>query len=192
MRYSAASAAGPCAMPGCAGVGEYKAPRSRDNIRDYQWLCLAHIREFNKQWEFFEAAWIPGEIEAFMQDAVTGHRPTWQRRAKIIHADQIRSAITRRWRMSWAASWAATAAARPVHLASRAGTKERRALATLELIPLPAAHAEGAHYCKPWSSATTRICTPETARMSEEIQADRRGLCVSACALPGGVKNRTP
>lgn len=68
----------PCAIPGCDAPGAHKAPRSRESLREYQWLCLDHVREFNKNWNYF-GDMTAAEIESFMQDAVTGHRPTWER-----------------------------------------------------------------------------------------------------------------
>lgn len=67
-----------CDIDGCAQAGEYKAPKSIDNLRDYQWLCLEHVKEHNKKWNYFDGM-ERDEIEDFMHDAVTGHRPTWKR-----------------------------------------------------------------------------------------------------------------
>lgn len=67
----------PCAVLGCEQRGEHKAPRSPSRPDEYQWLCLEHVREFNKAWNFFEGM-TPVQIEAYIQDAVTGHRPTWK------------------------------------------------------------------------------------------------------------------
>lgn len=44
----------------------------------YLWFCLDHIRERNQQWNYF-AGMDSEEIEAFIRDSVTGHRPTWSR-----------------------------------------------------------------------------------------------------------------
>jgi hypothetical protein len=67
-----------CEATGCDEEGLFKAPKSRQNIHDYQYFCLSHVQEFNKKWNYF--ADMPMEaIEDFMQDAVTGHRPTWKR-----------------------------------------------------------------------------------------------------------------
>ena len=71
-----------CAWEGCAESGVYKAPRSRDNLYDYCWYCLDHVREHNKQWDYFEGM-DAGEIEHFMKEAVTGHRPTWSRESAL-------------------------------------------------------------------------------------------------------------
>lgn len=67
-----------CAITGCPNPGEHKAPRSRHDLREYQWLCTEHIREFNRKWDYFSGM-TQAEIEGFMKDAVTGHRPTWRR-----------------------------------------------------------------------------------------------------------------
>ena len=72
----------PCAVPGCKEAGAYKAPKARDNLHDYTWLCLDHVREHNKQWDFFDGM-ESEEIEQFMKEAVTGHRPTWTRESAL-------------------------------------------------------------------------------------------------------------
>jgi len=71
-----------CQVAGCSEAGIYKAPKSRDELHDYRWLCLDHIREHNKQWDFF-AGFDREQIESFIRDAVTGHRPTWNRENRV-------------------------------------------------------------------------------------------------------------
>lgn len=71
----------PCAIAGCREAGEYKAPKSKDNIGDYEWYCLEHIREVNQKWDFF-AGMNASQIEEFRKEAVTGHRPTWSRETR--------------------------------------------------------------------------------------------------------------
>ncbi len=66
-----------CAWAGCRAPGDFRAPRSRTNIREYQWLCEEHIREFNKKWNYFEGM-TQDEIYEFQKDATLGHRPTWR------------------------------------------------------------------------------------------------------------------
>ncbi len=71
-----------CAVEGCDCDGLYKAPKDKNSINNYRFFCLEHIREHNAKWDFFSG--MEGhEIEAFMRDAVTGHRPTWERGARI-------------------------------------------------------------------------------------------------------------
>lgn len=69
-------------MKGCKEEGVYKAPKSRDNLHEYLFFCLEHIREHNSKWDYFSGM-DADQIEAFMQDAVTGHRPTWQRETTL-------------------------------------------------------------------------------------------------------------
>ncbi|MFM9889969.1 MAG: J domain-containing protein [Rickettsiales bacterium] len=66
-----------CAWAGCAQPGDFRAPRSRSDLRNYQYLCEAHIKEFNKSWNYFEGM-TQDEIYAYQRDATTGHRPTWR------------------------------------------------------------------------------------------------------------------
>jgi len=66
-----------CAMPGCSGAAELRAPRNRYNLEDRQWLCREHLREHNQRWNYF-AGMTNEEIERFCLDAITGHRPTWR------------------------------------------------------------------------------------------------------------------
>lgn len=65
-----------CERPGCMGSGDYKAPKSRGENYDYYWFCLDHVRDYNKSWNYFEGM-SQADIEAYMKEAVTGHRPTW-------------------------------------------------------------------------------------------------------------------
>jgi hypothetical protein len=71
-----------CEAEGCTEQGLYKAPRSRDHLHEYRWLCLDHVREHNKQWDYFDGM-ETAEIEQFMKEAVTGHRPTWSRESAL-------------------------------------------------------------------------------------------------------------
>ena len=42
-----------CEHPGCAEAGEFRAPRSRENLNQYRWFCLEHVREYNSKWDFY-------------------------------------------------------------------------------------------------------------------------------------------
>src|SRR5688500_8019447 len=71
-----------CHVPGCVEPGVYKAPESKDDLNKYRWFCLEHIREHNQRWDYF-AGMDRDEIEGFLKDAVTGHRPTWTRETQV-------------------------------------------------------------------------------------------------------------
>ncbi|MEX1035476.1 MAG: J domain-containing protein [Sneathiella sp.] len=70
-----------CERGGCFEPGEFRAPKARLLDRggpdDYQWLCLAHIREFNKSWNFFDGM-SAEEVLRYKDEDITGHRPTWK------------------------------------------------------------------------------------------------------------------
>lgn len=66
-----------CAWHGCSQHGEFRAPKGRDKLNEYQMLCQEHITQFNKQWDYFSGM-SQVEIEDFQKDAFTGHRPTWR------------------------------------------------------------------------------------------------------------------
>jgi hypothetical protein len=66
-----------CDVPGCREAGDHRAPRSRDNLNDYYWFCLEHVREYNQKWDFYAgmSAW---DIENSQRSAHTWDRPTWR------------------------------------------------------------------------------------------------------------------
>ena len=41
-----------CNHPNCTEEGVYKAPLDYDNLGNYQWFCIEHIKEFNKKWNY--------------------------------------------------------------------------------------------------------------------------------------------
>jgi len=65
-----------CDAPGCALAGEHRAPRSRGDLHSYYWFCLDHVRDYNRQWNYY-AGLSPEEIEREIRAATTWWRPTW-------------------------------------------------------------------------------------------------------------------
>jgi len=63
-------------VPGCPHDGEYRAPKSRDSLRDYFWFCLDHVRSYNAAWDYYKGM-SPGQIEAHMRNDTNWQRPTW-------------------------------------------------------------------------------------------------------------------
>ena len=41
-------------MPGCEAMGEYRAPKSRRDLKDYWWFCLEHVRAYNSTWDYYK------------------------------------------------------------------------------------------------------------------------------------------
>jgi hypothetical protein len=66
----------PCDREGCEGIGSYPAPRARDDLRNYYWFCLEHVREYNRAWNYF-AGMSAEEVETHVREDVVGWRPTW-------------------------------------------------------------------------------------------------------------------
>lgn len=65
-----------CEWPGCLEHGEYKAPKSRDLLREYRWFCMEHIRAYNKRWNYFEGM-SEEEVEADLRRDTVWQRPSW-------------------------------------------------------------------------------------------------------------------
>ncbi len=65
-----------CDHPECEDTGEFRAPKSRSDLRNYLWFCLAHVRKYNRAWNYFQGM-SQDEIEAYQHSSNTWHRPTW-------------------------------------------------------------------------------------------------------------------
>ena len=70
-------AAAPCEWPGCKNKGSHRAPKGRDNSREYWHFCLDHVREYNQSYNFFSGMNAEA-VARYQKDALTGHRPTWK------------------------------------------------------------------------------------------------------------------
>jgi len=64
-----------CEWGNCSEIGKFKAPTEKDNSKNFKWLCENHIKEFNKNWNYFEGM-STVEIENFLKSDLTWHRPT--------------------------------------------------------------------------------------------------------------------
>lgn len=65
-----------CDHPACGQAGEHRAPKSRDQLNDYYFFCLDHVRDYNKAWDFF-AGLSPDEVETYNRKATVWERPSW-------------------------------------------------------------------------------------------------------------------
>ena len=64
-----------CDWNNCNNIGQYRAPIEKDNSKKYRLLCLQHIKEFNKNWNYFENM-NDAEILEFIKSDMTWHKPT--------------------------------------------------------------------------------------------------------------------
>ena len=64
-----------CDWNNCRKIGEYKAPVEKDNSKKYRMLCLEHVKEFNKNWNYFSGM-NDEQIYNFLKSDITWHKPT--------------------------------------------------------------------------------------------------------------------
>lgn len=65
-----------CDFAGCELSGTYRAPKSRERLREYWWFCLDHVRAYNQAWNFY--AGMSDDEFLHTQDAANRwERPTW-------------------------------------------------------------------------------------------------------------------
>ena len=65
-----------CAQQDCKEKASARVPESPDEPNEFLWLCTAHAREHNKNWNFFEGK-TDAQAAALRDQARYGDRPTW-------------------------------------------------------------------------------------------------------------------
>ena len=64
-----------CDYKNCKEISQYKAPIEKDNSKKFRWLCLDHIKEFNRSWDYFKGM-SDQEVFMFLKSDMTWHKPT--------------------------------------------------------------------------------------------------------------------
>ena len=64
-----------CDWNNCFEIGEYKAPLEKDNSKNFRLLCLSHVKEFNKNWNYFSGM-SDEQINDWLKSDVVWHKPT--------------------------------------------------------------------------------------------------------------------
>ena len=64
-----------CDWNNCSEEGLYKAPKERDNSKNFRLLCLNHVKEFNKNWNYFSGM-NDEQIISFLRSDMIWHKPT--------------------------------------------------------------------------------------------------------------------
>ena len=64
-----------CDWNKCDKEGKYKAPVEKDNSKKFRMLCLDHVKEFNKNWNYFSGM-SDDQIYNFIKSDLTWHKPT--------------------------------------------------------------------------------------------------------------------
>ena len=83
-----------CDHPGCQESGEFRAPKSRNQLREYYWFCLDHVREYNKSWNYY-AGLSDLEIERMVRFDTVWNRQTWPMGGWRAHEERLRAALDR-------------------------------------------------------------------------------------------------
>lgn len=66
-----------CDHRGCNAIGAYRAPQSPDNLDNYFWFCLEHVRKYNRGWNYFRDH-SDEELDAQVDADRLWDRPTWR------------------------------------------------------------------------------------------------------------------
>ena len=66
-----------CDATNCNREGLYPAPKSREQLNQYNFFCIDHIRDFNKSWNYFEGL-NEDQFESEIRKATTWDRPSWK------------------------------------------------------------------------------------------------------------------
>ena len=64
-----------CDWNNCFEEGLYKAPKERDNSKNFRLLCLEHVKEFNKNWNYFSGM-DDQQVIDFLKSDMIWHKPT--------------------------------------------------------------------------------------------------------------------
>jgi len=64
-----------CEHSGCLAVGEFRAPKSPQQLREYRWFCLEHVRAYNARWNYC-AGLSPEQIEEVIRFDTIWNRET--------------------------------------------------------------------------------------------------------------------
>ena len=120
----------PCDVPGCRESGAYRAPKGRNQLTDYYWFCLDHVRDYNAAWDYFSGL-SEDEIEAIRRNDTVWQRPSWPLNKPYNGAEaELRDHIRRMFDLNWGAE---ANGGRQQRQAKRAHSEEEQALAILGL-----------------------------------------------------------
>lgn len=115
-----------CDCSGCSKPGDYRAPRSREHLSEYYWFCLDHVREYNRQWDYFSGM-NSAQIEEHIRSATVWERPSWPMGEWAIREQNLRDQVMREFFGEGSAHKEPPPPPMP--------TSEREALNLLELTP---------------------------------------------------------
>lgn len=65
-----------CEWPECKARGVHRAPRSPQELDTFRWFCATHIKDYNRNWDFYKGM-SSDEIDGARRSDQTWDRPTW-------------------------------------------------------------------------------------------------------------------
>ena len=66
-----------CSHPGCARMGEFRAPKGRGREGQFFLFCMEHVKAYNATYNYF-AGMDDDALAAYAKQEEIGHRPTWK------------------------------------------------------------------------------------------------------------------
>lgn len=123
-----------CDHPGCAGGGEYRAPKSRSRLNEYYWFCLDHVREYNRAWDYY-AGMSQDQIEAELRHDTTWQRPSWPLGFWGVQEKFLRDRVTQGFSFEFGREAGKGPSEERAQRRQTARTAEEEALVVLELKP---------------------------------------------------------
>lgn len=66
-----------CEWEGCNKPGTHKAPKGRDREGEFRYFCVDHVREYNKNYNYFSGM-DDDSVASYQKNSHVGHRPTWK------------------------------------------------------------------------------------------------------------------
>ena len=123
-----------CDHPGCAGEGEYRAPKNRLQLNDYYWFCLDHVREYNRAWDYY-AGMSTDQIEAEVRRDTTWQRPSWPLGFWTVQEKFLRDRAAKGFSFEFGREAGQTESEEKKQRRQAARNAEEEALVVLELTP---------------------------------------------------------
>jgi hypothetical protein len=178
-----------CDISGCPHRGEYKAPKSRNELKEYYWFCLDHVREYNQNWDFFKGM-SRGEIEHHMYKNAVWDRPTWRSTQAGFSEDRVKKTVYERFTQGESIFQDFT----------MDGKEEQSARVNVQSIPHPAVEALAVMNLEPpieWEEVKARYKAlakkyhPDTNRMDKNAEEQLKKINLAYSILKLSYQNYT-
>ena len=114
----------------CTEAGIFRAPKSPQQLYEYWWFCLPHVRHYNKQWNYYEGM-SESQIEWSIRQDTVWEKPSWPLRGNPFTRINQRFQFFDEENEPYSSQEKPPADERPTHII----IEERKALQLLNLAP---------------------------------------------------------